>query len=759
MRRSIKKAVAFALATATIVTSLSVAQPVKAAEYGDVREVLPKEYEWYASVGENAFFVSSVSKDVGTESETSYVDDIAIVNKNGEKISVDVKTTDGKYKYTRASEISADYVAMIKNDGSYDVFMSDGTWFANRESKYDEIYPLYTGNFCVKEGENIHIADKTGKILAKNVFKMGEQGIVWSNIAIGNYVVISAWDWSGKYGDQLKVFDKDYKEVTTVDFNGFKVNGINENIIAIYNNDEVNLYDSNLKKLDFVYKIEVPKNPSVSADEMVLTDRNVYSVWSGYDYNSKNDILCIGIDNYYADAFGNTNYKSEDVYVNLSTLEILPEDSVDRFSVSEFDIVNTDLTYYSNKTGEKVSLDGKVIVDDKTADAFVSKNMQGLIFVDMTHCIGSAGDFYLGLTLVDEDNNLKYNALMLEKSTGYDLSKAKILNKEISSYVDSCGGCIWFGDSTFIINGKEFDKESTLYRTYSSTHYGNSNYYVLSWEKDTKATYTLYDKNHDEVLTRNDMIEDMVAGVNVVISDSVEIEGYNYPVKKYGCVSFTKTLETSEEVLEEVLGELENIEEGGKVEVEIKKDVPMKAEIFKTIKGKDVEVEVKLDNGMSWNINGKNVESEKLIDVNLTVDVVEDVVPVAAIDKVELKGEKIELSLAHTGNFGFTAELKMNVKPENAGKFANRFFYNPDTKQLEFQEAVKIDEKGDATFTYTHASDYVIILSDVAYEAPVNTQNPDETVKPGDMTNIGLLVVLLGVGAVAFISQKKKIYM
>ena len=210
---------------------------------------------------------------------------------------------------------------------------------------------------------------------------------------------------------------------------------------------------------------------------------------------------------------------------------------------------------------------------------------------------------------------------------------------------------------------------------------------------------------------------------------------------------------------EDVLEELEDIEEGEKVVVEIKKDVPMKAEIFETIKGKDIEVEVKLDNGMSWNINGKNVESEKLIDVNLTVDVVENVVPVAAIEKVELKGEKIELSLAHTGDFGFTAELKMNVKPEIAGKFANRFFYNPDTKQLEFQEAVKIDEKGDAIFTYTHASDYVIILSDVAYEAPVNTQKPDETVKPGDMTNIGLLVGLLGVGAVAFISQKKKIYM
>ena len=152
---------------------------------------------------------------------------------------------------------------------------------------------------------------------------------------------------------------------------------------------------------------------------------------------------------------------------------------------------------------------------------------------------------------------------------------------------------------------------------------------------------------------------------------------------------------------------------------------------------------------MSWKINGKNVTGSKLTDINLTVDVVKDVVPAKAIDKVNLKGERIELSLAHTGEFGFSAELTMNVKKENAGKFANRFYYNPETKELEFQEAVKIDSNGDATFTYTHASDYVIILSDVSYETMAG--------KPGDMANIGMLVALLGTAGVAmFVFQKKR---
>jgi hypothetical protein len=268
------------------------------------------------------------------------------------------------------------------------------------------------------------------------------------------------------------------------------------------------------------------------------------------------------------------------------------------------------------------------------------------------------------------------------------------------------------------------------------------------------------------VLVRSDEIEDVAAGVNVVVSDSVKVEGQDYTTKKYGCVSFTKKLVTSEEVLEEVLAELEVIEEGETVQVEVKKDVPIKAEIFEAIKGKDLAVEVKLENSMSWNINGKDIDGKELKDINLTVDVVKDVVPVAAIEKIDLKGEKIELSLAHTGEFGFKAELKMNVKAENAGKFANRFYYNPTTKQLEFQEAVKIDANGDALFTYTHASDYVIFLSDEAYEVPTSTDTPTDTptdqpagtVKPGDMANVGMLITIMGIAVVAFVSQKKRIF-
>ena len=338
--------------------------------------------------------------------------------------------------------------------------------------------------------------------------------------------------------------------------------------------------------------------------------------------------------------------------------------------------------------------------------------------------------------------------VVLEKASGYSLDKAKILDLNMRDAYRYLGGCIVFGDGTAYFNGKVYDKISgfeffTEYSKEEEKHVGRN--YIISQTEvkgdKTETVNTLYDKYHTEIYkTKEDICYVSPRGIMVTC---VEDESENY---KLGCKLIEKTLVSSEDILDELV----NAEEGEIIEVEIKKNDPIKAEVFEAIKGKDIDVVLKLDNGMAWKVNGKDVNGKDLTDINLTVDVVKDVVPAAAINAVKLKGDRIELSLAHTGEFGFSAELTMNVKIENAGKYANRFYYNTETKALEFQEAVKIDMNGDATFTYTHASDYVIILSDVAYDDSMAG-------KPGDMANIGMLVALLGVaGGAMFVMQKRK---
>ena len=56
MRRSIKKAAAFTLAAVTMFANLGVTSPVKAAEYGELKEVLAPEYDYGMQVGENTLF-------------------------------------------------------------------------------------------------------------------------------------------------------------------------------------------------------------------------------------------------------------------------------------------------------------------------------------------------------------------------------------------------------------------------------------------------------------------------------------------------------------------------------------------------------------------------------------------------------------------------------------------------------------------------------------------------------------------------------
>ncbi len=77
-----------------------------------------------------------------------------------------------------------------------------------------------------------------------------------------------------------------------------------------------------------------------------------------------------------------------------------------------------------------------------------------------------------------------------------------------------------------------------------------------------------------------------------------------------------------------------------------------------------------------------------------------------------MAGEKysIQLSLAHEGEFGFTAVLFLNLGKENAGLTANLYYYNESSGELEFICADKVDEDGTVSLTFTHASDYVIVV-------------------------------------------------
>ena len=71
-----------------------------------------------------------------------------------------------------------------------------------------------------------------------------------------------------------------------------------------------------------------------------------------------------------------------------------------------------------------------------------------------------------------------------------------------------------------------------------------------------------------------------------------------------------------------------------------------------------------------------------------------------------------QFSLEHDGAFGFTADLTLNIGTEHSGKYANLFYHNEKTGKLEYQGVDVVDKDGNVVFTFTHASDYVIVFAD-----------------------------------------------
>ena len=65
-----------------------------------------------------------------------------------------------------------------------------------------------------------------------------------------------------------------------------------------------------------------------------------------------------------------------------------------------------------------------------------------------------------------------------------------------------------------------------------------------------------------------------------------------------------------------------------------------------------------------------------------------------------------------SGRVGFAAVLKANLGSDNAGYYANLYYYNPTTGKLEYMCADVIASNGEAELSFTHASDYLIVIDD-----------------------------------------------
>ncbi len=177
---------------------------------------------------------------------------------------------------------------------------------------------------------------------------------------------------------------------------------------------------------------------------------------------------------------------------------------------------------------------------------------------------------------------------------------------------------------------------------------------------------------------------------------------------------------------------------------------------IKMAKEQNIDLVLSMDNQISWVIDTDSIDLEQLENIDMAVKVNAGQIPQEAYSQLTEGKACIEISLAHDGPFSFAPQLNITIGTMESGKYANLFYYNPESGQLEFMTASLIDEDGKAAFTFEHASDYMIIVDDAPMAAAAVTQEKTGSVGRWLLIIAILLIILAGAGCGIFLWKRRK---
>ena len=196
-----------------------------------------------------------------------------------------------------------------------------------------------------------------------------------------------------------------------------------------------------------------------------------------------------------------------------------------------------------------------------------------------------------------------------------------------------------------------------------------------------------------------------------------------------------------EESFANVIEAVNKAKTGSKIRVNLLKTTKIPANVFESIKGKDMNVTFKVSDQASWIINGKDITGNVTAPIDLGLVVGTSDIPKQKVTALADGNETIQLSLNYDGVFGFEGILRLSIGSEYSGKTANLYYYNETTGKFEYYQAVQVKEDGTVDFKFSHASDYVIVLNDT--DMSQTTGSVIASPKTSDNTPIAAAVILL----------------
>lgn len=196
-----------------------------------------------------------------------------------------------------------------------------------------------------------------------------------------------------------------------------------------------------------------------------------------------------------------------------------------------------------------------------------------------------------------------------------------------------------------------------------------------------------------------------------------------------------------EESFANVIEAVNKAKTGSKIRVNLLKTTKIPANVFESIKGKDMNVTFQVSDQASWIINGKDITGNVTAPIDLGLVVGTSDIPKQKVTALADGNETIQLSLNYDGVFGFEGILRLSVGTDHSGKIANLYYYNETTGKFEYYQAVQVKEDGTVDFKFSHASDYVIVLNDT--DMSQTTGSVIASPKTSDNTPIAAAVILL----------------
>ena len=114
------------------------------------------------------------------------------------------------------------------------------------------------------------------------------------------------------------------------------------------------------------------------------------------------------------------------------------------------------------------------------------------------------------------------------------------------------------------------------------------------------------------------------------------------------------------------------------------------ASVLSGIKGKDISLNLDMENGFIWKINGTSITAETPADTDLSVTNTTEYIPAALYSLISTNQNDFGFHLGRSGAFDFPAVLSVKADVSCAGLMANLFWYDVENGVLQCIQSVTV---------------------------------------------------------------------